>query len=42
MANRGIWDAIVTAGPQVSFAHSVQDIDWYLEVADAFVRELAD
>lgn len=26
MANRGIWDAIATAGPQVSFAHGEDDI----------------
>lgn len=41
MANRGIWDAIVTAGPQVSFAHSIEDIDWYLEVMAAYISEIS-
>lgn len=40
MANRGIWDAIATAGPQVSFVHSETDVDRYLTVADAFFNEL--
>jgi glutamate-1-semialdehyde 2,1-aminomutase len=42
MANRGVWEAIATAGPQVSFAHSEPDIDRYLEVAGEFVAEIAD
>jgi glutamate-1-semialdehyde aminotransferase len=37
MANRGIWDAVVSAGPQVSFAHDAADIAHYLESADAFL-----
>jgi glutamate-1-semialdehyde 2,1-aminomutase len=40
MANRGIWEAIYSAGPQVSFAHSEADVSQYLEVAGAFMREL--
>ncbi|WJN61713.1 aminotransferase class III-fold pyridoxal phosphate-dependent enzyme [Pseudomonas sp. SO81] len=40
MANRGVWDGILSAGPQVSFAHSEADIDRYLEVASAFIAEL--
>ncbi len=40
MANRGVWDAITTAGPQASFAHSAADIDRYLETADAFLSEV--
>lgn len=40
MANRGIWDAIWSAGPQVSFAHTAADIDRYVEVADAFLAEV--
>lgn len=41
MANRGIWDAIATAGPQVSFVHSETDVDRYLTVADTFFNELS-
>lgn len=40
MANRGIWEAIATAGPTVSFAMTESDIDRYLEVAEGWVREL--
>jgi glutamate-1-semialdehyde 2,1-aminomutase len=40
MANRGVWDAVASAGPQVSFAHTQSDIDRYLEVAGAFLGEL--
>lgn len=37
MANRGIWDAIWSAGPQVGFSHEPADIDRYLEVAGDFL-----
>jgi glutamate-1-semialdehyde aminotransferase len=40
MLNRGIWEAIRTAGPAVSFAHEPVDIDRYLEVAEDFVSDL--
>ena len=40
MANRGIWEAVVTAGPAVSFAMVEADIELYLEVARAWVGEL--
>ncbi len=40
MANRGVWEAIWSAGTQVSFAHSRADLDRYLEVADAFLGEV--
>jgi glutamate-1-semialdehyde aminotransferase len=40
MANRGIWDAVVSAGPQVSFAHAAADIDRYVTLADAFLGEI--
>ena len=40
MANRGIWEAIASAGPQVSFAHDAADIDRYLAVSDAFLEAL--
>ena len=40
MANRGIWDAVQSAGPQVSLAHVQADVDCYLEVAGTFLDEL--
>ncbi|HVO01103.1 MAG TPA: aminotransferase class III-fold pyridoxal phosphate-dependent enzyme [Candidatus Cybelea sp.] len=40
MANRGHWDAVASAGPQVSFAHDAADIDRYLGDADRFVTAL--
>jgi glutamate-1-semialdehyde 2,1-aminomutase len=38
MANRGIWEAIDSAGPACSFAHDKADVDHYLEVAEKFVE----
>ncbi|WP_187679878.1 aminotransferase class III-fold pyridoxal phosphate-dependent enzyme [Pseudomonas sp. N40(2020)] len=40
MANRGIWDGILSAGPQVSFVHTESDIDRYVDVATKFLEEL--
>ncbi|MET0817099.1 MAG: aminotransferase class III-fold pyridoxal phosphate-dependent enzyme, partial [Solirubrobacteraceae bacterium] len=40
MANRGIWEAIASAGPAVSFAHEAADVDAYLAVLDAFLEEV--
>jgi glutamate-1-semialdehyde 2,1-aminomutase len=40
MANRGIWDAVVSAGPQVSFAHDAEDIARYVTLADQFLSEI--
>ncbi len=40
MANRGIWDAVASAGPQASFAHREEDIDSYLSVAGDFLDEI--
>lgn len=40
MANRGIWEAIYSAGPQVSFAHAEGDVDRYIGVARAFMTEV--
>jgi glutamate-1-semialdehyde 2,1-aminomutase len=37
MANRGIWEALDTAGPACSFAHNEADVDLYLEVSEEFV-----
>ncbi len=42
MLNRGIWEAIRTAGPALSFAHRQAEVDSYLEVADAYLGELRD
>ena len=39
-ANRGVWDAIASAGPHAGFAHDHQHIDRYLEVADEFIRTI--
>ena len=39
-ANRGVWDAISSAGPHVGFAHDAADIDVYLGVLDDFLNEL--
>jgi glutamate-1-semialdehyde 2,1-aminomutase len=41
MANRGVWEAIATAGPQAGFAHTASDIDHYLKVFSAFLGEIA-
>jgi glutamate-1-semialdehyde 2,1-aminomutase len=40
MANREVWDAVVSAGPQVSFAHDADDIARYVTLADAFLGEI--
>ena len=40
MANRGIWEAIATAGPSASFAYTDADIDYYLNVLSSFLDEI--
>jgi glutamate-1-semialdehyde aminotransferase len=40
LANRGIWDSVVSAGPQVSFAHTPSDVDRYVSVASDFLAEV--
>ncbi len=40
MANRGLWEAVATAGPTVSFAMTAGDIDLYLDVARAWLAGL--
>ena len=40
MVNRGIWEAIATAGPAASFAHTEADIDYYLSVLNSFLDEI--
>jgi glutamate-1-semialdehyde 2,1-aminomutase len=37
MANRGVWDAIASAGPSVSYAADEADIDTYLLIAGEFL-----
>jgi glutamate-1-semialdehyde 2,1-aminomutase len=39
-ANRGLWDAVASAGPQVSLVHTAADIDCYLQVCDEFLAEV--
>jgi len=40
LANRGVWEAIVGAGPTCSVAATEADVDLYVEVIDALVGEL--
>jgi glutamate-1-semialdehyde 2,1-aminomutase len=42
MANRGIWEAITTAGPTVSIAACQSDVDFYLGVFEQFLSNLID
>jgi glutamate-1-semialdehyde 2,1-aminomutase len=41
LANRGVWDAIPTAGPSVSTAHTEEDVDAYLAVHAEFLDAIA-
>jgi glutamate-1-semialdehyde 2,1-aminomutase len=41
MANRGVWEAIASAGPAVSFAHDAEDVDDYLGALDLFLADIA-
>jgi glutamate-1-semialdehyde 2,1-aminomutase len=40
MANRGVWESVITAGPTVSFAAESADVEFYLERFRGFVMEL--
>lgn len=40
LANRGVWEAIDTAGPALSVAAGEADVSHYLGAFDAFVRDL--
>jgi len=40
LANRGVWEAISTAGPAMSVAATTADADQYLQVFDSFVAEV--
>jgi glutamate-1-semialdehyde 2,1-aminomutase len=39
-ANRGVWEAIYSAGPCVGIAHTEADVDQYLAVLAEFASEL--
>jgi hypothetical protein len=40
MLNRGIWDAIATAGPSVSYATTARDVEAYVQAAGEFLDAL--
>ena len=40
LLNRGVWDAIATAGPSVSDAVDRADVDTYIGITGDFLREL--
>ena len=40
MANRGIWEAIDSAGPACGMHTTEADVDRYLDALDVFLREL--
>lgn len=39
-ANRGVWDAISSAGPHPGFSHESNDIDVYLGILGDFLDEM--
>ncbi len=40
MANRGVWEAIYSAGPACGIQTSAADVDHYLDVLDAFLQDV--
>lgn len=42
MANRGAWDAMASAGPQVSFSHRREHVDLYLRLARSFLEAIVE
>jgi len=40
MANRGVWESVITAGPTVSFAAGAEDVAFYLRNFRAFIGQL--
>ena len=40
MSNRGIWEAISTAGPACGIQTSSADVDQYLDVLDSFLQDI--
>ena len=41
-ANRGVWEALIGAGPTASVAATREDVDHYLAVLEEFVGELVE
>jgi glutamate-1-semialdehyde 2,1-aminomutase len=39
-ANRGVWDAISSAGPHPGFSHESSDVDVYLGILNDFLNEM--
>ena len=39
-ANRGVWDAISSAGPHPGFSHESSDVDAYLGILNDFLNEM--
>jgi hypothetical protein len=37
MANRGVWEAVLTAGPAISFVMTQEDVNYYLDVFEQMV-----
>jgi glutamate-1-semialdehyde 2,1-aminomutase len=42
MANRGVWEAIASAGPAVSLAHEAADVEEYLGALAAFLDDVCE
>jgi glutamate-1-semialdehyde 2,1-aminomutase len=42
MANRGVWEAIASAGPCVGFAHVEEDVDEYVAALEAFLADVCE
>jgi glutamate-1-semialdehyde 2,1-aminomutase len=42
LANRGVWEAVLSAGPTVSFAAQREDVAKYLAVFDELIAVLVD
>jgi glutamate-1-semialdehyde 2,1-aminomutase len=40
LANRGVWDAMATAGPQVSFIHTEEHVEIYIHTAREFIGRI--
>ncbi len=40
LLNRGIWDAIATAGPSISYATTESDVEIYIQSAGEFLNDL--
>ena len=42
MANRGVWEAIASAGPAVGFAHRAADVDEYVAALELFLVDVCE